>query len=896
MKKIKSIIWIYVLAFVFLSNLTFAQSKTTSSLEGKVTDEENTALPGVEITISSPNLIGGAQSKITDAYGEFRFTLLSPGTYTVQASISGFVTQNKVGIRLFVSSTLDVDFVLRPGGIEEEITVIGEAPLIDIKDTQIGTREITKQVLQDVVYSREFYIYSVVDLAAGTTPVYHGSGAFGGVPRSGNAYQMDGVEFSEASGGYSWAIPDAFIFEEARVMGLGAPAEYDGFSGVLLSAVTKSGGNEFHGMFQFAYEDYNWVNDNLDVNDPVWALYDAPDKHGFFDPRIGLGGPILKDKLWFYGSARYSSNRYKRQEGDIERTWQKNEPKYFLKLTLQASSATRLSAFLEYDDFVYDYRYQTVFRPQEASSFEYADTYIGNISIFHTFSGNTILEFNTAFSRNWNAYGGYADDSINTSGHRDNITGMYNTNFKYFDEYTNSRFQANASLSHHADEFLGSSHDFKCGIEFERLAEDEEYGYNGGYWYEDNVYDFDDQQYHDYAYSYGLVIGPRGRRVSAFVQDSWQVGDRLTINPGLRFSIYRGHLTSIGETLLKTQGIAPRFGITWDVFGDHRTAIKAHYGRYLDKFATNKFSRAGGGIEDWIMYEVIDGEKIRIFGENFSNPADIDPNIKYPYMDQFTIGIERELMKNVSASFVIVYKKWGNHLYRVNAGATYEKVQVTLQDNVGNPVVVDAWDQISSPSEDHYLYTNPYKGQFSSIAFDPIRNYTGFIFECQKRLSNNWMFAGSFAYSKTTATSTSRNPNSQANSHWNGDPVSYWYPNIKIYGTYTLPFISISPTFEYRDGNRWTSYARAPVIGSPSRNIEQNGINLLPAVILLDLRIESGYTIKNDMRAAVFLDIYNVLNRGVPTEMYERVDSENYGLATDANLGRSFKVGVRFYF
>lgn len=897
MRKTFFVVFTCVSVFLMLTNFSYAQSKTTGSIEGVVTDDEGNPLPGVTVTISSPDLIGGTRSKVTSAEGKFRFVQLTPGLYEAVASLDGFGTQRREGIRLFVASTLAVDFSLTPGKLEEEIKVIAETPLIDVKDSAIGTREMDEQVLKDVVFSREFYIYSVIDLAAGTTPTYHGSAALGGVARSGNAYQMDGVEFSEASGGQSWAIPDAFIFKESRVMGLGAPAEYDGFSGVLLSTITKQGGNTIEGMFQFAYEDYNWMQDNIDVDDPEWALYDAPDKHGYFDPRLGVGGPIIKDKLWFYGSLRYTSNRYKRQEGDIERKWQKNEPKGFLKLTFQASPSTRLSSFLEYDDFIYDYRYQTVFRPKEASSFEHADTYIGNISLFHSFSGNTFLEFNTAHTRNWNAYGGFADDPRNTPGRHDNITGMYSVNFKWYDVYTNWRFQSNASLTHHADDFIKGSHDFKFGLEFEHIGENEEFGYNGGYWYEDNVYSWSDQQYHDYAYSYSLEAHPYGIRASGYTQDSWKITDTFTINPGLRFNLYRGTLKTRDITPFKTQGIAPRIGISWDVFGDHKTALKAHYGRYFDKYATNKFNRASGGIEDWVMYEVMpDGSKVEIYRQNFSNPAKVDPDLKYPYMDQFTIGIEQELSTDLAASFAAVYKNWGDFLYRVNSGARYEEVYVTVIDNEGNPVTVKGWNQISSPSEDAYYITNPYKGQFPSIVFDPVRNYTGFIAEFRKNFSNNWMLAGSYALSKTKAPSLSLNPNNQANSYWEGEPVGYWYNNVKIYGTFVLPFLTISPTFEWRGGDRWTSYTKLPLAGGPNRNIEKQGINQMPDVIIFDVRIESGFTIKDDMRATLFLDAYNLLNRGVPTNIYERVDSPNYGLATDANLGRSFKAGIRFYF
>ena len=201
MKEFKRAI-VLVLAFGLLWSMSYSQSKVTSALEGIVVDDEESALPGVEIKLSSPDMIGGSRSRVTDAGGKYRFVGLQPGTYSVEASLQGFTAQRSEGIRLFVGQTLIVDFVLKIGTLEEEVTVIAVAPLIDVRDSAVATHHIPESTIKDVVFSRDSYQYFAMDLAPGTYVAgWHGIKAYGGTTRQGNAYSMDGVEFSHGGFG-----------------------------------------------------------------------------------------------------------------------------------------------------------------------------------------------------------------------------------------------------------------------------------------------------------------------------------------------------------------------------------------------------------------------------------------------------------------------------------------------------------------------------------------------------------------------------------------------------------------------------------------------------------------------------------------------------------------------
>ena len=594
-------------------------------------------------------------------------------------------------------------------------------------------------------------------------------------------------------------------------------------------------------MAQFVYRNMAWNTVNVDVNNPKYSLYEAPQKrlHRFaFQP----GGTDSKDRLWFYGAATYVNitNELKGQpENDVLK-----QPKGFFKVTFLPAPSIRISASTEYDGYISDRRGLSPLRPAEAATYQYSPSHSYNLTGLVTLSERTMAEFKIATSTVNDEGGGYAGGTPGrgVSGHYDALTGIYSVNNADFSGTSGYRFQANTSLSHHADNFLKGSHDFKVGLEYERIKDHREYSYNGGYFYKDNVYSVYDQRLHNYAYAYSYLKEAIGTRASVFVQDSWKVTKTITINPGLRFNIYRGSLPSINSTPFKTSAFAPRIGITWDIFGDHSTALKAHYGNYVDKLKSNQFRDAGTGINDWIQYEVLpDHSKVEIYRVNSSNPATIDPNIKMLSVDQFTLGIERELWKDTSLGVSFIYKKWKNFLYRINSSATYQKVYFTFKDQNGIEQTMSAYNKTSPSSADRFYVTNPIGGKYDSITMDPRKNYAALIVEFNKRFSNKWMLNASYAFSKTTQNSLSMDPNAQINS-LAGWPIHM----IKIYGTFILPFdISLSPYFQYlyaltllpgdgyRTGGRWTRTIQAPVKGRPSVLIEKMGTNKLPIPLIL---------------------------------------------------------------
>lgn len=890
------------------SGALWAQSKTTSALNGRVAGEDGAALPGVTVEISSPALIGGARTTITDSEGRFRFPEIAPGIYTVNASLQGFQSVRREGVTLSLGASTELPIKLGIQALEETLVVVGEAPTIDVQSSGSSTN-LPVTYLENIPASR--FQVDVINLAPGI----NNDSAFGGGGGSANAYQLDGVDVSDPEGGTAWAFVNFNIIEEAQLVGLGAPAEYGGFTGVVFNSITKSGGNSVKGSVEAYY-----TNDSLTGNNSnIAGLTPTTDKS--YDTNVQWGGPITKDKLWYFLSGQYVADDT--SEGGPIRT--ERDPRAFGKLSWAPSDSLSIDGWGEWDRFDVTGRGGDTVTPLEATVTEDAPEVVGNFAARKVLSSDTILSL---------AYGGYTgyyyldpNEGYDIPGHFDGATGLYSQNSYYFYLADRDRQQANASVSHHAADFLKGDHDFKFGMEIERSTVRSRYGYTTGVWFYDNYYSADDpgtEAYDPVPYSLGYYGGDydvhaTNKRLSVYAQDTWRITSNLTINPGVRIDLNRGDVTS-GQ-VFSTNPIAPRLGIAWDVTGTGKNLIKAHYGRYYEAlFGTYFYWVDPDAFHTVEQRRVFPSGFNDFFGETAGGKFAIDKNIKQPYLDQYLIGYDRELRPGLTLSTSLVYRKNKDFIETVSRDGIFEPVTgfVGVRDpatgrrvSTGQRVTLFNY---TNAADDVLLVTNP-KGLE--------RTYKAATITLTRRLRDNWQLLASYVYAKTDGTID--NVSFSSSGGGNGGPGDFLdTPNslvnnkgpltndnkhqVKIQGTYQIPKwnVSLSGNYTYLSGRTYTLRSNCLLVDPNSNSCfrfdqgsfryfgEPRGSRRLPARNEIDLRAEWQPKIGNN-RLGIIVDVFNATNQGRPTSVESR-DGSTFDQPLAYNAPRQFRLGFRYNF
>lgn len=917
MKRLGKVSFISFCLLFFLCSFMFPQSQETGAIEGVVQTPEGEPLPGVEVTISSPNLIGGSKSQITSPYGRFRFPALPPGTYEAEARLEGFTPQRKTDLRISVQFTLTVTFVLHIGSLEETIEVIGEAPILDVKDSQLSTSTMEKEFLEQLPSPRQLrrqitYAPSSVG-ERGATP-------YGASESLSNNFLIDGVKTNSPEAGEPEVNLDYDSIEEMKMMGLGTNAEYDDFSGITVSAIIKSGGNSIEGLGTFwfqlpGFHSANW-NDFRDDEGELY-LYQA-DWDSELDFHLNFGGPFIQDKLWWYFSAKYIRYEVNIEDWDFptENGWR---IRTMGKLTWQIGSNDRVFGTFDYAPRR-DYNIEAgPHAAPEAWATEKGWQYFYNANYLHIFSDTTFIEAKI---------GGYKQDGkldipYDVPYRWDEGLEYLSGNFWEIWEVPRTRNQLNAAVSHHVEEFLGT-HDFKFGGEYEYSFMRNYRGYPGGRAY----LDYNGEPYLMYMAS-PYEIDPKTKRTALFVQDQWSVSPRVTVNWGLRWNHWRGSTTKDGMIFKPKDGWAPRLGVTVDLLGDGTTALKAHYGRYFHGIMGMWFGHWSYET-DYAEYEwnpdIEDYELV--YEETFSERYTIDPNLKYPYLDNFVLGIERELGRDMIVGVSYINRTNKNFIDNVNLSGIWEPYS-WYNEELGE--TFNIYRRIN-PGENEKYVTNPQAGEDYGQAFDdivpftPTRKYWGLEFTFRKRFSDRWQFMAAYTYSKATGSNdNSWGEYEEGRTSSLGASILYLNPNwsynadgtltrdhphiLKLAGSVILPFdITLGLFYQFFSGQTYNRNIRVPgdidpdsvgLFAGPLRIYgEEKGSYRYPGQHNLDLRLEKFFTFGEQMRLGLLMDMFNVFNADTVTNVEDRIEAgrDPFGFVRGIRPPRTFRLGLRFEF
>ncbi len=909
-----------LIAMVFLvAGGAFAQSSTTGSIQGKVT-QGGAALPGVTLELRSASL-QGVRTDVTDATGTFRFTLLPSGDYSLTASLSGFNTV-KQSVPVQLNRTVSLDVVMS-AAVSETITVSSASPVVDVTSATSGAN-LTAKTLASLPLARNFT--AAAQIAPGVSNDASGATVYGSSGAE-NEYVVDGLNITGiAAGTNQKTINMEFIAEESTLTG-GLPAEYGRMTGGAIIAVTKSGSNEFHGD-AFGYKAGGSLLSNptfqSQLSTSATTIGDISKQDDFGG---NLGGYLLKDRLWFFGgidSVKQTNESIRINKplvvpgfslpvgGKIPTSISRNLFDAKFSLALTPSHLVNVSVLGD---------------PSKTTGAQFAiagapSTFLGT----NKTGGNDYNALYTGvFGTRWNVNANagrhkeqnvLSGDGVTTSQSTD-VTVVPNINTGGFRAFDNSQYNRDI-LKLDISSFFGN-HTVKFGGDNEKVKTVDNRFYGGGDWvrkfactastctapfyYRHEVY------LNDLASGFSasnpaswltsianpIVVVPKTVNNGLYLQDSWKAMSNLTINAGLRYETQKVG-DRFGNALINLKdNYAPRFGAIWDPANNGRTKAYVNFGRFYESIPmdinirefggeisldVNNFDPTGQHLTPDNNAPHFSATKLpyRILG---GSTVPVDKNLKGQYVDEYLLGYDYEIAPNLAIGVKGTYR---------NLGRVIEDMLV--------------------PSTGDYLVANPGTGLGSTggtlsgiggataTVPKPTRRYKGVEVHAQKRLSNNYQFFTSYVWSRLTGNydGTFQVATGQLDPNINSayDYTDFEVNNsggallsndrthmLKFYGSYTIPTglahgLELGLATHYFSGTPLTAQGYA----SSYRNYEyyltkRGALGRGPSDYEADLH--SSYPIAlGSGHMSVLLDVFNVLNRQAKTALDQR-----YNLSSD---------------
>jgi hypothetical protein len=753
---------------------------------------------------------------VTDAEGIYRLFALQPGTYRIAYSLQGFKPMIREGIVVQLEMTVKVDVTLEMGALEEEVTVVGQSPLIDVKSTVKGMT-LTKEMFEVLPRGRNF------DTLATAVPGVNYEPWLGGLSVDGasgaeNMFYMDGTEINTTQTGVRGQSAAFEFVDEVQIKASGYPAEYGGALGGVVSVVTRQGGNEYHGEVIGFYEGSRLTGkerDTLRINplDAYEAEYvNYQDLYGKdlvdrYEGGFSLGGYILKDRLWFFGSLLPVYQKTTRKidwltTADVEEAdpFDQKYTYYNFQAKLTAQPARFMRVGLSYVNNFSKYKGNLPSRDGSGSSTDvYAD--YGFSYPNYTVQGFADMTFGNNFMINLRGgrfFYNTTNQLVNSTSPRWYMTGygthlFDGTALEIPEEYNMPLYWQNhgriyeinklISYKNHAEaDFtfyvnLAGEHAFKAGIGYVKQGEDhdntvnmqypETYFYWGrdliqyGVNYGSGTYGYVEVRGNEDTGVFGEFYNAYNERWALYLQDSWTIADRFTLNLGLRAETeYLPPFTDKSALDPEYQNwrpmefgfadkLSPRIGFVYDILGDASLKVFGSYGRYYDTIKTYMAVHSYAGFKWKSAYYELNDYQWDQWGATppAGNPLMLvldwrhpsyestDPDLKPVNQDEFSGGIEKLLMENVSLTARFVYKHLrhmiedvgvyvegvGEEYFEANPGFGY-----TLHVGNGTGKMDPKYPETPKAKRDYYAL---------NISLD-------------KRLSNNWLAGLSYTWSR----------------------------------------------------------------------------------------------------------------------------------------------------
>jgi len=921
-----------IAASVVALSVPEAHSQTLgSSIVGVVKDQTGGVLPGVTVEISSPALIGGVQSIVTDARGQYRVVDLRPGTYTISCALPGFQTVRVEGVVLRASFTATVNVDMSAASVAETITVSGASPLVDVR-TNVSERSIDQTLLEGVPTARG--IFAVAALVPGMTtniPDVGGSethqltrlSVHGSEDRD-VSFNSDGLDITgnNGNGGIGVTYYNQGLQEEVSVQSKALPAEIGG-GGIYLNMVSKDGGNQFKGSTFLSYTRDSLQSGNVSDAQRALGMTDPARVDSLLDFNPTFGGPLINNRLWFMGSYRYwRNNRLEANTYNPDGTQALDRQllvNYSAKISAQVNNSNRLGFLIDWNKKYREERrdrtalYQ--FISPEASKWQRQGGPIGNARWTSTLRDDFLLEAGFSFNRiSWFTWAQPSVDPL-TLPRLDLALSLLEGRAE---TELDRDIPQNRTLSAFSTWFpkWQGSHVVRFGVQYN----------NAPYFNRNKTGGLDltarfRNRVPDSVTVWNTPVENRIRivDVGVFVQDSWTIRDRLTLNVGTRFERYVGSIdpqTAPAGVFVPERrfdeitdvpnwnSFVPRLAVVYDLTGKGRTAFKANASKYMQKQGASFMNqvnplRLNSEIRSWSDTN----------GDRFPQPSEIgpprgeldrgasvrlDPDLARPYQWEYTATLEHQLTQRIGVTVSYFRRKYFDVYQAVNQALTdADYVPVTIASPLdGQPFTL-------------YNQTSASVGRFDNIVknFDELGSrYNGFEISFDRRLADNFsLFGGYTLGSHKECTSASTNPNDRINSCGNHLFDSTHIANVS--GLYRLPGdVMLSGHYQYKTGQ---PLRRDVTVG---RNLVPNLTQVSQRVLLsaagevrkeslalLDFRLTKRFNLGSNASFEPTLDVYNVLNENAALSEVETVGPALGRISRNVD-GRTVRFGLRVQF
>ena len=746
MSRLKSLctVLMSVAALALFASAVQAQS----AIGGTVKDSSGAVLPGVTVEVASPVLIEKTKSVSTDGEGKYQVVDLRPGVYTVTFTLQGFNTFKREGLELPSNFTATINADLKVGSLEESVTVSGSSPVVDVQSNQ-KTQVLSRDVLDAVPTGKT--IQGLGQLIVGvtlTSPDVGGSRAMQqayfavhGVGASGAIVTVDGLLTNgNMADGAVMAYHNESMIQEAVYQTAGGTAETI-TGGITMNLVPKDGGNRFAGAMKYGKSPKQWQGDNLTPRLSALGVSAVDKIDNFYEFNVEEGGPIAKDKLWFFGAFRRAhydkpiANTFVVPSGAAipaefkaclanpgsctQGISDEKMDNPVVRVTWQMSPRNKFAAYMDRALRLRGHAMGSLTDTTTASVLWHTPTFAtGSAKWTSTVSSKLLVE--TGFSFNRERYDNVYEPGVGQpygtaawlAGARksDNSTGLlWNASGAQLGNYPD-KYNASAAIS-----YVTGSHNLKVGFVDQ-----------WGPYYRWNTANADLYQVYNNGAPLSVTVLntplQTGEYLDAnmgiYAQDAWRL-NRFTINLGVRYDYLKQHVigepaqtgrfensVAYGDIFLPSwKDISPRTSVVYDVFGNGKTAIRAGFNKYMTG-ATTGFAQIYNPTAlttlslawtDLNGDDIAEGNRGCVYKTtnceiDFTNlPANFgvralstfDPNLARPYQLMYNVGVSHELVSGTSVQVEWFHSDFKNLIARNNVART--AADYTLV-NVANPI------------------------------------------------------------------------------------------------------------------------------------------------------------------------------------------------------------------